>query len=97
MNGRKYQAYSSFLKNNADSMRYVRERDNSYRWEVTYAPKGVSLFSKIDNGYEVEYIWNPEITWQEKSFFSIESGEREWTSNEKKRLGKSLGRLCLED
>ena len=101
MGGRKYQAYSSFLKNNADSIGAI-----SLRGKITYAPKGVSLFSKKDNGYEISYIWNPEIghpifygevnyskkvyAWQEKSFFSIESGEREWTPGEKKEIRKII-------
>ena len=95
-NGRKYKAYSDFLRNYADRIVAI-----SSDGAVKYAPAGVNPFSKKDNGYEVTTEWNPELghpvfyfgparkyKWEMQSFFKIEEGERNWTFDETKEIEK---------
>lgn len=96
LNGRKYKAFQAFINEHKDSIGAIKPvlLGNDYRTEVYCAPDGVPMMVKIEDEYEEKIDWNPDLgspvkysygakyEWMIKRFFTIEKGERNWTSEE---------------
>ena len=95
MKGKKYQSFSAFMREKGDRVGGVRIENG----QVFFTPDGIEIFSRKDNGYEVETTWtigNPAFGWrssdtnqpgwQSRVFFGVAEDERKWTWEEQQIL-----------
>lgn len=89
MDGPKYRSFSAFVKKNGDRIMWM-----SKRGDVRYALGDAPLFVQSDNGYEITWVPNPELSdaklakagegtprnshWETIHFFAVQEGERGW-------------------
>lgn len=84
-NGKKYREFREFIKAHRDAVAAV-----TYKGEVRYSDT-IPLFVERDRQGETTFEWNPKLGYphrfeisgyEKKGFFTPDSNEREWTSEE---------------